>query len=187
MRKKMVFGTPWTLEATMKVIGGWQASLGEQHGEQYVFYPEVKVSYSSELTPAAVIREGNPVWGYIDTNGKIAIPFVFEAVRPFSEGFAAVCHERRWGYISPNGHWVVRPTFWWGQDFADGKALVYRKSPERLGARPELIDAHGNSLKDRRLLRSRNPILFESNEALVSPASHPRKCFWHGAARCEGG
>jgi hypothetical protein len=62
---------------------------------------------------AAVRQQGK--WGYINTNGKTAIPFEYDAATRFSEGFAAVKKEGKWLYINKLGK-VVR-----SGDFMDAK------------------------------------------------------------------
>jgi Caspase domain/WG containing repeat len=46
----------------------------------------------------AAVRQGK--WGFIDTSGKTVIPYEYDAVTPFSEGFAAVEKDGKWLYIN---------------------------------------------------------------------------------------
>ncbi|BDC50679.1 hypothetical protein F183_A29950 [Bryobacterales bacterium F-183] len=64
-------------------------------------YEEV-LPYSDGL---AAYREGNR-WGFLDREGKAAIRARFDAVLPFSSGFARVWSEsqKRWGVIGRLGH-----------------------------------------------------------------------------------
>lgn len=39
-------------------------------------------------------------WGYITKSGKVAIPFVYDEIRPFSESVAGVLKNGKWGFIN---------------------------------------------------------------------------------------
>ena len=47
----------------------------------------------------AGMKKGNK-WGYITKSGKVAIPFVYDEIRPFSEGVAGVLKNGKWGFIN---------------------------------------------------------------------------------------
>ena len=51
-------------------------------------------------------------WGYIDTTGKIVIPYQYDYALEFSEGLAAVCEKdkigEQWVYINTEGKVVIR-------------------------------------------------------------------------------
>jgi HEAT repeat protein len=64
-------------------------------------------------------------FGYMDTNGKIAIEPRFSLASPFSEGLAAVRDEHgRYGYIDHTGRYVMAPQFEEAFAFSDGVAQV---------------------------------------------------------------
>ena len=46
---------------------------------------------------AIVSKDGKS--GFIDVNGKVVIPMIYENVRPFHEGYAAVRENRKWGFL----------------------------------------------------------------------------------------
>jgi hypothetical protein len=71
---------------------------------------------------AAVKTDGK--WGFIDTTGKIQIPFNLEATGSFSEGLAAVKYGGNWGYINKKGVFVLRPVFREAHLFHNGHARV---------------------------------------------------------------
>lgn len=65
--------------------------------------------------------------GFIDRNGRLAIPATFGQVQAFSEGLAAVyLHERnkKWGYIDRTGKMVIDVQFDWAVPFSGGLAFV---------------------------------------------------------------
>jgi len=58
---------------------------------------------------AAVCQSGR--WGYVDTEGNLAIVCQFEDARSFSNGYAAICRNGKWGYIDMEGNIIVEPVF----------------------------------------------------------------------------
>jgi hypothetical protein len=71
-------------------------------------------------------------WGYIDTNGRLAIPANFVLAEPFSEELAAVATRlvpggrsgfaTKWGYIFPSGVFAIPPVFDSAGRFSEGLA-----------------------------------------------------------------
>jgi hypothetical protein len=73
--------------------------------------------------------------GYIDRDGKIAIPMQFGIASNFSEGLAQVCvgtcsrdekdgYSGKSGFIDHSGHFVVNPQYDNASDFKNGFAKV---------------------------------------------------------------
>lgn len=78
-------------------------------------------------------------WGFLDQNGRVAIEPIFEAVRDFRHGLAAVRWQGKWGFIDRNGRMIVRPRYDTVQDFVEvGLAVV------TLDGKLMLIDRQGN-------------------------------------------
>ncbi len=46
-------------------------------------------------------------WGYITKTGKVAVPFVYDEIRPFSEGLAGVLKDGKWGFINGANKTVI--------------------------------------------------------------------------------
>ncbi|HHV09854.1 MAG TPA: WG repeat-containing protein [Clostridiales bacterium] len=74
-------------------------------------------------------------WGYVDSEVNTAIPFVFEAVRPFNQGLAPVMKNGKWGFIDKSGKVIIKYQFtnFWVTDsnytykvFNDGLACVQK-------------------------------------------------------------
>ncbi len=62
--------------------------------------------------------------GYIDTEGKLIIPLLYDEARSFSEGFAPVKKEGgKWGIIDKTGKEIVDFIYDWLEPFQDGLAL----------------------------------------------------------------
>ena len=72
--------------------------------------------------------------GYINQNGTLVIPAVFEAAAEFSEGLAAVRINGKWGFIDESGKVIIEPKFSWvhWSGFSDG-IVAAGIDPERVG------------------------------------------------------
>ena len=65
------------------------------------------------------------LWGFYDINKKCeSIQPKYDAVSPFSEGFAAVQIGKKWGYINKQGETVIACSFKHAYDFHEGFAFV---------------------------------------------------------------
>jgi len=86
--------------------------------------------FSSGL--AALQRTCDAKWGFVDSTGKQSIPAIFDDVRPFSEGLAAVKVAGKWGYISQSGQWISSAARRWCVRFSSvcgiGAACVCLRS-----------------------------------------------------------
>ena len=49
----------------------------------------------------------NGKWGYINTEGQIVIPCIYDNVEPFKNGVAVVCKDNLWGVINSSGKELV--------------------------------------------------------------------------------
>lgn len=67
---------------------------------------------------------GHRIYGYVDSQGEVAIEPAFLDARAFSEGLAAVQVAGGWGYIDRDGRWVIPPRYSAAASFADGRAAV---------------------------------------------------------------
>lgn len=81
-------------------------------------------------------------FGYIDTNGTVAVAGPFEAARDFQEGLAWVRQNGKWGAIDCTGRYTVRPDYAdvHNSGFCCGHAWVRRA--KRWG----LIDTSGRTI-----------------------------------------
>lgn len=62
--------------------------------------------------------------GFIDTNGNVIIPAIYDYARYFSEGLCAVQLNNKWGYIDKNGVVVIPIYFENAHPFNNGYAKV---------------------------------------------------------------
>ena len=66
----------------------------------------------------------NDKWGFIDINGTVVIPFVFDEALSFGQHLAAVKFEDLWGYINLSGSIVIDAVFIEAKSFSGGSAPV---------------------------------------------------------------
>ena len=62
--------------------------------------------------------------GYVNQEGKVVIPLVYEEAMQFSEGMAAVKKGSRWGFIDSTGKEVVPCEYSDANSFSNGRGLV---------------------------------------------------------------
>jgi WG repeat protein len=65
-----------------------------------------------------------PLFGYMDTSGKVVIPPTYELAYEFSEGLAPVQKDGKYGYIDRKGAMAIQPAFMNAGTFRDGLAPV---------------------------------------------------------------
>ena len=66
--------------------------------------------------------------GFVNKEGKVAIPLQYDELRPFSSGLAAFKEKDLWGFINTQGKVVVKPIYNEVTNFKDGKATVKVKN-----------------------------------------------------------
>jgi len=76
--------------------------------------------FSDGLAP--VLIDGK--WGFIDTNGNLAIGDQFSGVEPFSDGLALFWNEDGIGFIDTGGNIVIEPRFQEAGWFSEGRVVV---------------------------------------------------------------
>ena len=76
--------------------------------------------FSEGLAPV----EDNEKWGYINKEGKIAIPLAYEEAQIFSSGYAAVRSNGKWGYINKEGKAVTKFDYDYASNFTSNGAIV---------------------------------------------------------------
>lgn len=63
-------------------------------------------------------------WGFCDENKIVVIPLIYDEVRPFSEGLAAIKKDELWGFINHQGQKIVNCQYVQVNDFKEGMAAV---------------------------------------------------------------
>ena len=63
-------------------------------------------------------------WGFVDRDGKLVIPAVFDTAEQFSEGLACVSEVGRYGFINGWGQYMVHPQYSKARSFSEGRAAV---------------------------------------------------------------
>lgn len=63
-------------------------------------------------------------FGYIDTNGRIVIPFEYDEAQMFSEGLAAVNIDGKFGFINRKNEMLIKPKWEFAMDFQGGVCFV---------------------------------------------------------------
>lgn len=63
-------------------------------------------------------------WGFMNRAGEMIIAAIYDDVRPFSEGLAAVALNKKWGYMDTGGQMVISPQFDACGPFKEGLALI---------------------------------------------------------------
>lgn len=102
---------------------------------------------------------GHRIYGYVDSQGRLAVAPAFLDARSFREGLAAVQVAGGWGYVDRDGRWAVEPRFEMAQPFHGGLASVTDgglsppheqsgESQQQLGGRGQLIDTRGRIVRD---------------------------------------
>ncbi|MCX6253689.1 MAG: WG repeat-containing protein [Bacteroidia bacterium] len=89
---------------------------------------------------AWVTKDGK--YGFMDVNGKLLIPIIYDDANSFSEDRAKVKKDNKYGYVDLNGNIMVPIIYDEGYDFSDGRAAVKKDNWWFF------IDKNGNSIGD---------------------------------------
>lgn len=87
-------------------------------------------SENEETTSDAVVqvvqvkRDGK--YGYINLNGDVQVPIIYDDIGRFSEGLLAVCKDEKWGFVNGNGEEVVPLIYDDAGNFSQGLAKVVK-------------------------------------------------------------
>lgn len=82
----------------------------------------------------APYRASDKKFGFIGTDGKIAVKAQYESVGYFSDGLAwAKTTDGKLGYINPKGEWIIQPQFAAGKEFDNSSGLARVKAGDKWG------------------------------------------------------
>jgi len=73
------------------------------------------------------VSKGN-LYGYVDKEGKLVVPLIYDDAISFSEGFAAVHKNGKWGFIDSTGKVVAEPQYEEVSSFYEGMAAVRKQN-----------------------------------------------------------
>lgn len=101
---------------------------------------------------ARVQEDSNGLWGFIDKKGAVKVPYIYQYVQDFKEGFAAVSihtddGKNNWTYINTKGEPIGPPQYTYASCFHKGRAVV-SKSMGNYNYSYHIIDTQGNILVD---------------------------------------
>ncbi len=74
------------------------------------------------FTEGMVLVQIRTKWGYVDKNGFVVIPPLFNDAYSFYDGLAKVLVGKKYGYIDTSGNYVVLPKFDYADNFSDNVA-----------------------------------------------------------------
>ena len=96
-------------------------------------------NFSKEGLAAVKSSDFDQMVGFIDTTGKLIIPFQYENawIPTFSEGLAPVSKDGLYGFINTIGEWVIKPQYAYAVGFHEGLSCVF------LNGRCGFIDKKG--------------------------------------------
>jgi len=115
-------------ERVMEIRPGLKNQDGEGVGQDVL---EAVGPFGDDRAPA---REPGGKWGYLDPEGKWAIPPKFERALVFHSGLAAAKEPGgKWGYLKPDGSWGLEPKYTKARAFTDGLAAVSEQGEVELG------------------------------------------------------
>jgi hypothetical protein len=63
-------------------------------------------------------------FGYINSEGKLVIPLIYQSASDFSGGLAAVSQDHKYGYINDSGNYVIPPQYASAFSFSEGWGIV---------------------------------------------------------------
>ncbi|NDW17633.1 WG repeat-containing protein [Dysgonomonas sp. 216] len=84
------------------------------------FFSNISFRYKEGL----LLLKDNNKYGFINRQGRIVIPFLYEKASSFCEGLAAVCFNKKFGYIDKENSIVIPFIYDNAKDFNNGQALV---------------------------------------------------------------
>ncbi len=113
-------------EGMMTKDGRWIGEMGVYNykDKESQMYSELKDEVERDLI-IIYKKDGRKfLYGYLNFDGKIQIPMIYEEVSFFSEELAAVKFNGKWGYINKNGEKVIEFNYSEAANFKNGEALV---------------------------------------------------------------
>lgn len=133
-------------EGMMTKDGRWIGKMGSYNykDKESQMYSELNYEVERDLI-IIYKKEGKKfLYGYLNFDGKVQIPMIYEEVNFFSEDLAAVKFNGKWGYIDKNGKKIIEFKYSKAGNFKNGESLV------KLDGKEFKIDKSG----DRKVIKS---------------------------------
>ena len=111
---------------TYKVI----IAVNTPHGVGYFADSEGNKLFNKQFEEVCEFSEGlarvkqNEKWGFINTQGEVVIPCIYDNAWRFFEGLAAVEQNDKWGFINTKGEVVIPCIYDFAWAFSEGLAEV---------------------------------------------------------------
>jgi len=126
---------PYHINNKGEVIGAGRyypddAVIPTEYDSVYPFYEGMAIVHNRDIVDYGdYIRYENEKYGFINTNGELIVPVIYDSVESFSNGFAVVGIGKRWvdrkyGYIDQTGRVVVPIEYDEAISFSEGLAVV---------------------------------------------------------------
>ena len=96
----------------------------------------------NSYSPLIPVLPNDKKWGFVDYDGNIVIECIYDEVKPFCEGLAAVKVNGKWGYINDRGRVVIPIQYANADSFSEGLAAV-NMVQDRLFKRYGFINKEG--------------------------------------------
>lgn len=109
-----------TLNPDIKDLGEEKGGLFETKRARYDFLP-----FAKEVKKE---KENVLKWGFINDKGEVVIDLIYDDVKYFSEGLAAVKENGKWGFINKEGKVVIDFIYTDAEPFKHGVARVSQGS-----------------------------------------------------------
>ena len=108
---------------------GGVAIVEDEDGEMLLIDKEgteiCSAVFRSDFTgDLAIVENENKKKGFINRHGKVVIPYQYDDVIPFREGYAAVALNNKWGFINEQGVLVIPLRYDAALVFNEGLGLV---------------------------------------------------------------
>lgn len=84
-----------------------------------ILFPE-----GGEFSEGKAFLKRRGKYGFIDTNGRTIVPFVYQNANHFGDGLGGVKLNGKWGFVNEKGKLVISPQFEAVSVFAEGLAAV---------------------------------------------------------------
>ena len=117
-------------EGILSKDGKWIGKMGEfkYKNRESQMYTELGDKKSDKYLIIYKVENKKYKYGYLNFDGEVQVPMIYDDVKDFSEGFALVRKGNRWGYINEEGKPITEFKFLDGKPFKNGEAYVRENS-----------------------------------------------------------